>query len=99
MLKMINVESKIYYFLDEWSLGEHIKGHTGQNKYFCNICNKICYSSNDLDKHIVEHTFLDLDTIKNNLDPPRIKEEFKNFTCNVNFYICCHLSQKYIFVF
>ncbi|KAJ8920498.1 hypothetical protein NQ315_005367 [Exocentrus adspersus] len=74
-------------FKDEWSLGDHMKSHTGQNKYFCNICNKICYSSDDLDKHIVGHTFLDLDTIKNNLDPPRPKEfktqEFKSFMCNI----------------
>ncbi|KAJ8954977.1 hypothetical protein NQ318_000408 [Aromia moschata] len=67
-------------FKDEWSLGEHIKHHTGQNKYFCNMCDKICNSSSDLNKHIIEHTFVDS---KDNMIPARPKEDFRNFMCNI----------------
>lgn len=74
----------IYYdsLADEWSLGEHIKNHTGQNKYFCNICNKICNTSNELSEHIIEHTFIDLDD-KTIIPQEPIKQDFKSISCNV----------------
>nr|CAI5868700.1 unnamed protein product [Callosobruchus analis] len=44
-------------FKDEWTLGEHTKSHTNQNEYFCNPCNKVCSTSDELSKHLLEHTF------------------------------------------
>lgn len=63
-------------------MSEHIKNHTGENKYFCNICNKICNTSNELNEHIIEHTFFDLDD-KTIIPQEPIKQDFKCISCNV----------------
>ncbi|KAI4459421.1 zinc finger protein [Holotrichia oblita] len=42
-------------FKDEWSLGVHIKIHTGQAKYYCGICGKECNTPAALNKHTVVH--------------------------------------------
>ncbi|KAK9693553.1 Zinc finger, C2H2 type [Popillia japonica] len=42
-------------FKDEWSLGVHIKIHTGQAKYYCGICGKECNTPAALNKHIAVH--------------------------------------------
>ncbi|KAJ8974249.1 hypothetical protein NQ317_016544 [Molorchus minor] len=64
---------------NEWSLGEHmIKNHTGQNKSFCNICNRICNNSNDLEKHI-DNAFMDTKS----LESDRVKQDFRSFMCNI----------------
>lgn len=41
--------------IDEWSLGVHIKIHTGQAKYYCGICGKECNTPAALNKHIAVH--------------------------------------------
>lgn len=63
-------------------MSEHIKNHTGENKYFCNICNKTCNTSSELNEHIIEHTFIDLDDKSITPQEP-IKDDFKSIACNV----------------
>nr|XP_023030078.1 zinc finger protein OZF-like [Leptinotarsa decemlineata] len=80
-------------FKDEWSLGEHMKNHSGQPKYFCNICRKICDTSNELDKHLIDHTFVNN---KNELAVER-KQDFTCDLCDGNFsnskYLKRHLKE------
>jgi KRAB domain-containing zinc finger protein len=63
-------------FKDEWTLGEHMKIHTGQNKYFCSICGKGCTTPALLDKHIMEHSIE-----KNNSGEK--KNCSNSFMCNI----------------
>nr|CAH7728743.1 unnamed protein product [Callosobruchus chinensis] len=69
-------------FKDEWILGEHTKSHTNQNEYFCNPCNKVCSTSDELSKHLLEHTFGD-DTPKKLIED-RHEQEVICSNCNSN---------------
>ncbi|XP_063912202.1 zinc finger protein OZF-like [Zophobas morio] len=63
-------------FKDEWSLGEHIKIHTGQSKYFCSICGKVCTTPVMLDKHVMDHSI-----DKANFEEKKLCNT--NFMCNI----------------
>lgn len=58
---------------DEWSLGEHIKIHTGQNRYFCSICGTDYFTLNFLNKHLLEHTN----------KPPQVLDKKNGILCDV----------------
>lgn len=54
--EFIALFSHDYFFEDDWTLGEHIKIHTGQAKYFCSYCGKGCSTPFTLGKHMAEHS-------------------------------------------
>ncbi|CAH1154764.1 unnamed protein product [Phaedon cochleariae] len=63
-------------FKDDWSLAEHIKNHTEQPKFYENMCNKVCSSSAELEKHIISQSFVEIG--------PKLKGTSKvDHICNV----------------
>lgn len=67
---------------DEWSMGEHMKVHMGQTKYYCDLCSRSFVSMPSLSKHMESHS-----SGKNNKSNKERLQDCQ-FVCNVSIFFC-----------
>ncbi|XP_045468624.1 zinc finger protein OZF-like isoform X1 [Harmonia axyridis] len=80
-------------FENEWILSEHLKIHTTENKYFCNICCKGFYTEDLLSKHLNDdHSFDNL----NPIEPKELPKE--NVQCDIcdRFFVNSKFLRKHL---